>query len=255
LTELKSSRVADLSEQKDYLLIYFLCFSDNHSKILFNFALQSTMIMDNSVNSAEELRQIRKMMDESSRFLSLSGLSGVFAGLFAITGALVALYFLKWNSPEMSAGYESTIAGARGYNLRLILAVDAMLVLLLSVSLAFFLSLKKAKKEGKPFFSPASKRMLLNLFIPLVAGGTLVLVMFFRNEYSYIIPALLIFYGVALVSAGKFTVGEIFWLGLLEIITGLTAALLPGYGLYFWIFGFGLLHIVYGIIMYRKYEA
>lgn len=188
------------------------------------------MIMDNSVNSAEELRQIRKMMDESSRFLSLSGLSGVFAGLFAIAGALVAIYFLRVTPGEEAAGYWIKLTETTGHSLKLILAADAFIVLFLSVSLAFFLSQKKAKKEGRSFFSPASKRMLLNLLIPLIAGGSLVLVMFFRGEYTYIIPSFLIFYGVALVSAGKFTFGEIFWLGLLEIVTGLAASLLPYYG-------------------------
>jgi len=66
---------------------------------------------------------------------------------------------------------------------------------------------------------------------------------------------LLIFYGLALVDAGKFTYGEVFYLGILEIITGLVSAFFPSLGLFFWIFGFGVLHVIYGLVMYRKYEA
>jgi hypothetical protein len=76
-----------------------------------------------------------------------------------------------------------------------------------------------------------------------------------QNNIQLIVPCFLIFYGLALVNAGKFTFGEIFYLGILQIVTGLVSAFVPGWGLIFWIFGFGVLHIIYGLAMYRKYEA
>jgi hypothetical protein len=89
----------------------------------------------------------------------------------------------------------------------------------------------------------------------LVAGGVFIVALVYQNNLGLVIPCFLIFYGLALVNAGKFTAGEVFYLGLLEIITGLSSAFFPGRGLIFWIFGFGVLHIIYGLVMFRKYGA
>jgi hypothetical protein len=133
------------------------------------------------------------------------------------------------------------------------LLADAVFVLLISVLFAFYFSIRKAKTEGKIFWSPVSKRMLINLLIPLVTGAIFVTLLLTHNNIWLIVPCLLIFYGLALVNAGKFTFGEIFYLGILEIIIGLASAFIPGYGLIFWTFGFGILHIIYGTAMFRKY--
>jgi hypothetical protein len=93
------------------------------------------------------------------------------------------------------------------------------------------------------------------MLIPLVTGGIFIIILYIQNQWQFIIPAMLLFYGLALVNAGKFTYSEVFYLGLIEIVTGLFCAIFPVYGLFFWCFGFGLLHIGYGIIMYRKYEG
>jgi hypothetical protein len=191
--------------------------------------------MENNSKSIEDIKTIRKIMEESSRFLSLSGFSGVFTGAFAIAGALVA-YFLP-------------------LTLRWQFFLDATIVLTLSILVSFYLSLKKARHEGKNFWTPVSKRLLINLFIPLATGGIFVLALLIQNLVLLIIPCFLVFYGLALVNAGKFTYGEIFYLGLLEIVTGLISAFFPAFGLVFWIIGFGILHIIYGLVMYRKYEA
>jgi hypothetical protein len=93
------------------------------------------------------------------------------------------------------------------------------------------------------------------MMIPLITGGLFIILLLVQNHVQLIVPGMLIFYGLALVNAGKFTYGEIFYLGLLEIITGLFSTLFPALGIYFWTFGFGFLHIVYGLFMYRKYDA
>ena len=61
---------------------------------------------------------------------------------------------------------------------------------------------------------------------------------------------MLIFYGMALVNASKYTLGNVRYLGLAEIVLGLLCAALPGYGFWFWVIGFGVLHIVYGSLIY-----
>ena len=203
--------------------------------------------MKNNISSADELKTIRKMMEESTKFLSLSGFSGLFLGLFALAGAIVAWFLIL-------GGGEDFDMNSPGTTTWLLLSVDALAVLALSLAAGFWFSWRNAKKAGKNFWNPASKRLLVSLFIPLAAGGLFAFILMLGNQSGLIIPVFLIFYGMALVNAGKFTYSDIFYLGILEIITGLIAAVFPSQGLLFWGFGFGILHIVYGIMMYRKYE-
>jgi hypothetical protein len=200
--------------------------------------------MKNNPSSAEELKTIRQIMEDSTKFLSISGFSGVFMGLFAIAGSLIGWFLIldKGNSDLGSA------------NVRFQLLILALAVLLLSLAVAFYFSLRKAKRAGKSFWTAVTKRLLINLFIPLLAGGIFAIILLAQGHICLIIPVFLIFYGLALINAGKFTYTEVFYLGILEIIAGLASALLAEYGLIFWIIGFGILHIVYGLFMFRKYE-
>jgi len=211
--------------------------------------------MENNISSAEDLKTIRKIMEDSTKFLSLSGLSGIFMGLFAIAGAMIAIFLIpgNWMILFNESLKTSTNNGTSAVALKLIL--DALVVLVLSVISAFYFSFRKARRSGKAFWTPVSKRLLLNLFIPLIAGGTFALILIIQRHGELIIPVFLIFYGLALINAGKFTYSEIFYLGISEIFTGLVAAIFPDLGLLFWIIGFGILHIVYGVMMYRKYEV
>jgi predicted lysophospholipase L1 biosynthesis ABC-type transport system permease subunit len=197
----------------------------------------------------EDLDAIRSIMEKSTRFLSLSGLSGVFAGIIALAGSVAAYQILNG---EDSAGYltgESAIATKAEK-----LLADALIVLFLSITIAVILSYRKAAKKGMRIWTPVSRRMFINMLIPLAAGAFFILILYIHGTYMMIIPCMLVFYGLALVNAGKFTYNEVFYLGLIEIISGFIAALLPQLALLFWAFGFGVLHIVYGIVMYRKYE-
>jgi len=211
--------------------------------------------MKSDTNSIDDIKAIRKIMEESSRFLSLSGLSGVFAGLTAIAGAIVAYFLIPDTGNIRYDEYFRNLPEQETFSLRWQLIAVAASVLVLSVLFSLYFSRKKARKDGKNFWTLTSKRLLINLLIPLVTGGVFVLVLLLQNHIQLIVPCFLIFYGLALVNAGKFTFGEIFYLGILEIITGLVSAFVPGWGLVFWIFGFGILHIIYGLAMYRKYEA
>ena len=210
--------------------------------------------MENNSKSVEDIKAIRKIMEESSRFLSLSGLSGVFAGITAIAGALIAYFFILDNGSIHYDEYFRSLSAKETLVLTWQLMGDAVSVLLLSVLFAFYFSIKKARRDGKNFRTPISKRLFINLLIPLATGGVFIIVLLHQNLPLLIVPSFLIFYGLALVNAGKFTFGEIFYLGILEILTGLLSAFIPGWDLIFWIFGFGILHIIYGLAMFRKYE-
>jgi hypothetical protein len=211
--------------------------------------------MKSDSKSIEDIKAIRKIMEESSRFLSLSGLSGVFAGVTAIVGALVAYFYILKNGTIHYDEYFRGLTEKETLSVRWQLLADAAMVLVLSILFSVYFSIKKAKRDGTKFWTPVSRRLLISLLIPLVTGGVFIIVLLSQNNIQLIVPCFLIFYGLALVNAGKFTTNEIFYLGILEIGTGLVSAFVPGWGLVFWIFGFGLLHIIYGLAMYRKYEA
>ncbi len=210
--------------------------------------------MDNKSNYSDDLKVIKKMMEESSRFLSLSGLSGVFAGLAAIAGGIAAHFIILKTKSSVIEGLLISLSLQESGKMKSLLIADAFIVLLLALGGALYFSFRKSEKRGVKIWTPVSKRMLVNLFLPLIAGGFFILLLLSANQWLLIVPAMLIFYGLALVNAGKFTYDEIFYLGITEIITGLLAGLFQGSPLFFWIFGFGILHIGYGLFMYRKYE-
>jgi hypothetical protein len=199
----------------------------------------------------DDLASIRNLMERSSKFISLSGLSGVLAGVYALIGAAAAYTYLNYGSFDHSDTNFHIIVDS---SVIVTLAFIAVVVLVASVLTGILLSYKKAKKSNQPFWSKTSKALLFNMATPLVAGGLLMLIFLARGYYGIVGPASLIFYGLALIGASNFTFTAIKSLGLCEIALGLISALYPGYGLYFWALGFGVLHIVYGSVMYLKYD-
>lgn len=197
-----------------------------------------------------EITEIRSLMERSSRFLSLSGLSGVIAGLYALIGASAA-YWLIYQDQHIFS-YRSIDLGER--SVLVLLVLDALLVLVFSVLTGLFFTYRKAKKQGASLWDKQAQQLLINLMIPLVTGGILSLILLQRGYIGVVAPLTLIFYGLALVNVSKYTCHDVRYLGLLEIALGLISCVYIGYGLLFWSFGFGILHILYGIIMYLKYE-
>jgi hypothetical protein len=203
--------------------------------------------MKTTENYLEEIKEIRKIMEQSGRFLSLSGLSGVLIGIYALIGAYITYRIIYLPPPSV---FQKVFAGDVVYQLIII----AMIVLFVSFATTLWLTWQKAKNEGKKIWNHGSRQMLFSLAIPFISGGILILTFTFRGFYEIISSACLIFYGLALVNAAKFTRQEIFYLGLSEISLGILAALFPGTGLIFWALGFGVLHIIYGSVMYFRYD-
>lgn len=191
-----------------------------------------------------ELQDIRQIMENSSRFLSLSGLSGILAGVYALTGAFLAHQIIYVEFPTQFRQEHINELFKQ-------LFIIGSIILILSLITIFFLTIKKARKEQKPLWGPGSKLLLTNLLIPLITGAILVVILSLGAYYDLIAPSLLIFYGLALVNASKYTRPEILGLGIVEILLGLIAAILPAYGLYLWAAGFGLVHIIYGAVFMR----
>jgi len=212
--------------------------------------------MDSHSKHLENLSEIRSLMERSSRFISLSGLSGVAAGIFALLGAAAVYLYLDMSPFAGRKAYyvEALTTYKWGMDYMTFFLVDAALVLLLALASGIFFTTKKARKKGQKIWDPLTIRLLLNMAIPLAAGGIFCLGLLYHGEFGLVAPATLIFYGLACVNASKYTLSDIRYLGLLEIGLGLIAVFNVGYGLEFWAVGFGILHIIYGTLMYFKYD-
>ena len=201
----------------------------------------------------QDLSEIKNMMNRSSRFISLSGLSGIFAGIYAIIGAVIAKLILAQNT-SINSTYDSVAANVEKPDLIVQLVLIAITVLVFAIVTAVFLSTRKARNNNQKIWDNTSKRLLINFFAPLFAGGIFCLVLLQYGLIGLIAPAMLIFYGLALIHASKYTFGDLKGLGYANLILGLVATQFIGYGIYFWAVGFGIFHIIYGIWMYNKYD-
>jgi uncharacterized membrane protein YiaA len=193
----------------------------------------------------QDISEIKMMMNKSSQFISLSGLAGILAGVYALIGAFVANQLLLNHK-----GYYITLE-SRTFQL---IVLTAVLVLVLSVITATILTFGKAKKKGEKVWNATSKRMIINFLIPLATGGIFALILLRNGVYGLIAPVTLIFYGLSCVNASKYTFRDVRYLGITVIILGLLSTEFSGYALEFWALGFGVCHILYGSIMYFKYD-
>lgn len=198
----------------------------------------------------KDIASIRTMMERSSKFISLSGLSGLLAGVYALMGAAAAYYLVHYPASPFEVPINSAAHPAIIGKLLLIASV----VLVASVSTGLLLSYRKAKRAHVTFWNSASRQLSLNLAFPLVSGGLFILILLYTGHYGIAAPACLLFYGLALIQASSNTFDEVRYLGFTEIALGLISALLPGYGLLFWALGFGVMHIVYGAVMHFRYD-
>lgn len=194
------------------------------------------------------------MMERSSRFISLSGLSGVSAGICALIGAWIARGWLQsyygWDGIVSRYGYNLSEV----HGLKLKLAVLAAIVLVAALISSTWFTWRKARKSHLPIWDHTTRKLTINMIIPLASGGIFVAGLFYHAEWDLMAPSCLIFYGLALVNASKYTLSDIRYLGICEIILGGINMFIPEWGLYFWTLGFGFLHIIYGLIMWWKYE-
>jgi len=205
----------------------------------------------NQQEQLDTLNDIRNIMNRSSKFISLSGLSGIFAGFTALVGAYFAHHAL-----------EKYFAGGLGYgfdkqsDIEIELLKIGVIVLIVALLGGVFFTYRQGKKKKLPLWDSTSRNLIINLAIPLATGGLFVIALLLNhsNAVGLVAPSTLIFYGLALINASKFTYSDIKFLGVCEVILGMIAMFNIGYGLYFWAIGFGVLHILYGSIMYFKYE-
>ena len=203
-----------------------------------------------------DLAHIRGLMDRSTRFLSLSGISGVIAGVVALGGAALAQHHIAeaLGSSRDVLTYGTGSEYGQVDELLVTQITDAAMVLVIALSGAAWFTWRRAKRTGQNMWDASAKRLLWNMMIPLSAGGVFCLALFYYGLPGLVPPATLVFYGLALFNASKFTLDEVKWLGISELVLGIIALFWLQAGLMFWALGFGVLHIFYGGLMYLRYE-
>lgn len=197
-----------------------------------------------------DISEIKNMMNRSSRFISLSGLSGILAGIYSLIGAYLAYRTIYFDASDLGSYKTLVISEFAVYKLLVIAAS----VVVLSITSGIFLTVRKAKLHNEKIWDTSSKRLVINFLIPLVTGGILILYLIEKEDFSLIATLTLIFYGLACINASKYTLGDVRYLGITLLVLAFISLWFIGYGLLFWTLGFGVCHIFYGSLMYYKYE-
>jgi hypothetical protein len=207
--------------------------------------------MKKDTDYLQDIEEIRSLMEKSSKFISLSGWAGIFAGVFGLMGSYIALTYLDFNPQSLSVDTENNPFQQK----QIFSAVQlALLVFLLAISFALFFTHRRAKRKDELLWTPTAKRLVMNMAVPLFTGGILILLFISKGFIGFVAPFSLLFYGLALFTISKFTFDEVKILGLIEILLGLISVYKVSLGLLFWAIGFGVVHIIYGIYVYFKYE-
>ena len=197
-----------------------------------------------------DITEIRSMMERSSKFLSLPGWSGILAGIYALAGAYIAYSVFDFSPADL---VYSNAPGSLSSCLWKVVSLG-LIILILAIGSAVYLSYKKANKKGEKLWNPTTRRLLIHMAVPLITGGLLILILISKGLIGLVAPFTLLFYGLALYNFSKFTFEEVKTLGLIEISLGLISSYFTGYGLLFWALGFGLAHVLYGIFIHYRYE-
>ncbi|MBT8288390.1 MAG: hypothetical protein KJO00_10240 [Bacteroidia bacterium] len=198
----------------------------------------------------DDLKEIKDIMNRSSRFISLNGASGISVGIIALIGAYFAnsKVFNELGNLDLKA----IEIPRESLNNLILIAVGTLVLAILA---AIYFTTKETKKRNQKIWDMQTKRLVINISIPLVTGGVICLYFLLKGYIVLMAPFTMIFHGLALVNASQYTLKEIRILGLLFIIIGLLAMLFLNLGLLFWAIGFGLLHILYGLFMQLKTKS
>jgi len=180
----------------------------------------------------DNLKFIRDTMERSTHFTAVPGYGGMLMGVTAVAAAYIA-------------------------NGQIYLR-DSLITWIAEAFLAFAIGLlamwQKSKIAGTPLISTPAKKFALSFLPPLVCGIVITLGLW-RNEYYYIMPPVfMLCYGAAVVCGGAFSVRVVPIMGWCFIAMGTAAFALPaGYGNSMMAASFGLLHIIFGAIIGRRY--
>lgn len=185
-----------------------------------------------SDRAIDNLRYIRETMERSTHFTAVPGYGGMLMGVTAVAASYIA---------------------AQQPYLR-----DWLIVWITEAFLAFAIGLlamwQKSKIAGESLMSAPARKFALSFAPPLIAGIVITLGLWRYNNYETMAPAWMLLYGTAVVTGGSFSVKLVPVMGWLFMAAGAAAFILPAsYGSYLMAGSFGLLHIVFGLIIAKKY--
>jgi uncharacterized membrane protein YjjP (DUF1212 family) len=192
----------------------------------------------------KDLERIIEIMERSSICLSLSGLGGISAGIVALISASWAYYYLLFcNTHDVTALQQKLLLWA------------AVTFIVAFLSMLFF-SYRRSKKMKLPFWNKPTRRLILSFAIPFIAGSFIILWVLNKPQYHFLLsPVSLIVYGIAMFCGSHYSTKETSYLAVSEMFLGCLTLWLPAnYGLFMWAIGFGVLHIIYGAVVWSRYE-
>lgn len=180
----------------------------------------------------DNLRYIRETMERSASFTHVSGIGGVLMGLIALGATTIAI---RMTDPM-------------AWLITWIVAAVA------SLSVAALMMARKSRSEGVTLLTGPGRKFAWNVIPPLVAGAILTVVLA-RVGMMELLPGVwLLLYGTSVVTGGSYSVRSIPVMGLVFMLAGVAALLAPpAFGDAFMAAGFGGLHIVFGILIWRKH--
>jgi hypothetical protein len=204
--------------------------------------------MSNHLPPDQQIKAIHEMMERSTRFLHISGMAGILAGFIAIVASWIAINSFAFEPDSYTYNYSEM--GGNLWNI-VYLGLSTLVV---SFGLGLVLARRNAYKKGSPGWNPTARRMLIYFATPLLTGGLVILLFWLKGFVALAAPLSLIFYGLALLHASHFTLTDIRYLGLIELLLGLVALYWIQHSLLIWALGFGMVHIGYGFYIYLRYE-
>jgi len=181
----------------------------------------------------DHLRYIRETMEQAGSFTAVPGWGVAGIGATALATAAVAS-----RQPSAVAWLVTWLIEAA-----------------IAVSFAGLALWRKARASGVPLLSGPFRRFAFSFSMPLLAGAALTFAVFFRAGAVEPLPGLwLLLYGTAVVCGGVFSVRIVPVMGLCFMALGAATLVAPaGWGDALLAAGFGGLHIVFGLLIARRY--
>lgn len=205
--------------------------------------------MENHEEQLAAIQEMRNLMDHATRFKSISGLSGMIAGILSLI-SLYIVYLRTGISPFEVEALDRIWHSSNQIQISCIFIG----LLIACLGLGLYMAGRNARQAGKSAWDGSAKRLAFSLLIPVLTGGVFSVLLIQLGLVALLAPVTLLFYGMGLLSASKYTLEAVRTVGLILIGLGLFATGFLSYGLVIWALGFGLVHILYGFIIYVKYE-
>ena len=183
----------------------------------------------------ENLRVIRQVMERSTKYSTLSGLSGVLVGTVAVLGVLATAH----------------VGNVYAHPLRL--AVIWLVVLAAAVAIDFGRNKRRAAQVGKRVVSPLGAHILVAALPAFFAGAVLTAFLVLHHLLASLWGVWMLCYGLAICAVGLFSVRPVSFLGAAFVLAGALTLFLQGpYHLYMMALTFGGFHIAYGLWTARR---